>query len=104
MNLNKNILRLFITLLFLGMLPTLLNNGRPDVFPIKEHFIAENNFLNLTLEDVFEDNIKSLLLFSKPLINLIKNSIIILFYIPITYYFIKRLTNSRRTPRLPPIC
>ena len=65
MNLNKNILRLFITLLFLGMLAILLNNGRPDAYPIKEPFTAENNFLNLTLEDVFEDNIKSLLIFSK---------------------------------------
>ena len=103
MNLNKNILRLFITLLFLGMLAFLLNNGRPNTAPIKEPFTAENDFLNITLEDVFEDNLKSLLIFSKPAINSVINSIIILFYIPITYYFIKRLTNSNLVPRLPPI-
>jgi len=103
MNLNKNILRLFITLLFLGMLAILLNNGRPNTSPIREPFTAENDFLNITLEDVFEDNLKSLLIFSKPVKNSVINSIIVLFYIPITYYFIKRLTNSNRVPRLPPI-
>ncbi len=103
MDLNKNILRLFITLLFLGMLAILLNNGRPNTFPIEEPFTAENDFLNITIEDVFEYNLKSLLIFSKPVINSVINSIIILFYIPITYYFIKRLTNSNRVPRLPPI-
>ncbi len=101
-NANIIISKLFVVLLLIGIVSVFLSNDRYFFYPATENPAKENNSINFSLEDIFEDEIKTIVFFFNRLINYYKNDLIFLVYLPITFYFIGHLIKSNRTPRLPP--
>ncbi len=100
---HKNTINAILILVLLGTHPVFLGHKYHIILPINEYATEEETFLKLTGKDISEnDGMNSF--FSTYLFSDYKKKILIItLYLPITFYFIRLLTKSSRTPRLPPV-
>lgn len=101
---NKKALIIFAALVF-GCVYYILffENNMFVVSDTKGGPFKEKTDIYINVDDLNENEARG----AVPLIcysGLVVNRIVLVFlYLPITFYFIKKLTNSSRTPRRPPV-
>lgn len=102
MNWFKNIYSILFVLLLLEIHPVSQGNNHNIFLPISDNKDGHEISSGLTNNDISDEKKKRLFFFTYSLSNYKKYFFLITLYLPITFYFIKLLIISRRTPRLPP--
>lgn len=103
MNGFKNIYSILFVLLLLEIHPVYQCNNHNIFIPIIENNYGQEISSKLKNNDISDETKKRLFFFTYSLSDYKKHFFLITLYLPITFYFIKLLIISRRTPRLPPV-
>jgi|GEM_PF-502279 hypothetical protein len=102
MLLYKNKFGVLLILILFGIHTVFLDNIHNILLPLNENVIEEERFSDLTNKNIPENNKKNSFFSTHSLQDDTKKICLIIFSLPITFYSISLLTNSTRTPRLPP--
>ena len=103
MNWFKNIYSILFVLLLLEIHLVSQGNNHNIFLPINDNTDGKEISSELTNKDISDKMEKRLFFFTHSLSDYKKYFFLITLYLPITFYFIKLLIISRRTPRLPPV-